>query len=178
MNKEIWKDVKGFEKLYQISNTGRVFSIRRKKILVPKTDKDGYYAVTLWNGKNNYRTIHRLVAEAFVEHKEGCNIVNHKDCNKKNNNADNLEWTTVRGNTIHAYQNSKEYQRRCQKLHDIGVESRKIKIDVYYNGEYVCAYNSKKETAKNLNISEKTVYNRLHNRFSTRSGYTFKIARG
>ncbi len=170
---EIWKDVKGFEGLYQVSNTGKVFSIRRGINLKGKTDKDGYKVVVLWNGKNNYRTIHRLVAEAFVTQKSGCNIVNHLDMDKTNNNADNLEWTTVQDNTKHAYDNNIEYQEHIRRINPIGIETRKMKIDAYYNGEYIGSYNGKKETAEQLQISEKTIYNRLHNRFSSRSGYTF-----
>lgn len=170
---EQWKDIKGFEGLYRVSNTGKVFSIRRNIMLKGKIDKYGYEAVVLWNGKNNYRTVHRLVAEAFVSKVEGCNVVNHLDCNKRNNNADNLEWTTVQGNTKHAYDNSTEYQERIKTINPMGIEARKMKIDAYLNGEYIGSYNSKKEAAEKLHINEKTVYNRLHNRFSSKSGYTF-----
>lgn len=55
----------------------------------------------------------------------------------------------------------------------MGVEARKIKLDVYLNGEFVGSYNGKKETAEALGISEKTIYNRLHGKYSSRSGYTF-----
>jgi hypothetical protein len=170
---EVWKDIKGFEGLYQVSNTGKVFSIRRNKILQGKIDRYGYQCVVLWDGKNNYRTIHRLVADAFVPHIKGCNVVNHLDCNKLNNNADNLEWTTVKGNTKHAYDHSKTYQEHLKAINPVGIEARKIKIDAYYNGEYIGSFNGKKETADRLGISEKTVYNRLHGRFTSRSGYTF-----
>ena len=114
-----------------------------------------------------------MVAETFVPRVNKCNVVNHLDCNKLNNNADNLEWTTVQGNTKHAYDNNKEYQEHIKVINPIGIEARKIKIDAYYNGEYIGSYNGKQETAQKLGISEKTVYNRLHGRFSSRSGYTF-----
>ena len=170
---EVWKDIQGFEGLYRVSNTGKVFSVRRGILLKGKIDRYGYLAVVLWNGKNNYRTVHRLVAGAFVPSKDGCNVVNHLDCNKLNNSADNLEWTTVQGNTKHAYDNSQKYQDRIKVINPVGIEAKKIKIDAYYNGEYIGSYNGKKETAEKLGISEKTVYNRLHGRFSSRSGYTF-----
>ena len=170
---EIWKDISGFEGLYRVSNTGKVFSARKNKTLQGKIDRYGYQCVVLWDGKNNYRTIHRLVADAFVPKKSGCNVVNHLDCNKQNNNASNLEWTTVQGNTKHAYENNRSYQEHMKSVHKMGCEARKIKIDAYYNGEYIGSFNGKQETAKQLGISEKTVYNRLHGRFTTRSGYTF-----
>ena len=170
---EVWKDVEGFEGLYRVSNTGKVFSVRRDKILKGKLDRYGYWCVVLWNGKNNYRTVHRLVADAFVPRIDGCDIVNHLDCNKQNNNADNLEWTTVKGNTKHAYDNIESFRERVKRVRKTGVEARKIKIDAYYQGEYVGSFNGKKETAEQLGVSEKTIYNRLHDRFSSRSGYTF-----
>lgn len=172
---DVWKDIQGFEGLYRVSNTGKVFSIRRGKVLKGKVDRYGYQAVVLWNGKNNYRTVHRLVAEAFVPKNGACNVVNHLDCNKQNNCADNLEWTTVQGNTKHAYDNSKEYQKRVAIINPMGIEAKKIKLDAYFNGVYVGSFNGKKEAAKKLNISEKTIYNRLHGRFSSRTGYSFVV---
>lgn len=171
--KEEWKSVEGYEDRYAVSNTGKVYSVKRNKILSPKTDKYGYYCVCLYNGRNKHIPIHRLVANAFVLKKEGCDIVNHIDCNKKNNNVENLEWTTVQGNTKHAYDNEKTYRDRVKKLQRMGVEAKKKKIDAYFNGVYIGSFDSKKETAEKLGVSEKTIYNRLHNRFSTRSGYFF-----
>jgi hypothetical protein len=170
---EIWKDISGFEGLYQVSNTGKVFSVRRGKVLAGKIDRYGYRCVVLWNGKNNHRTVHRLVADAFVPHIDGCNVVNHLDCNKLNNNVDNLEWTTVHGNTRHAYDHNESYRNHVKEISQKGIEARKIKIDAFFNGEYIGSYDGKCETAKRLGISEKTVYNRLHGKFSSRSGYTF-----
>lgn len=170
---EIWKDIEGFDGLYRVSNLGKVFSIRRNKILKGKVDRYGYQCVVLWNGKNNYRTVHRLVASAFVPKVEGRNVVNHLDCDKLNNNADNLEWTTVKENTIHAYKNIKHYNDRCNELWKLSMDKICVKVDAFFNGEYVGSFDSKKEAAERLGISEKTVYNRLHGRFSSRSGYTF-----
>lgn len=172
--KEEWKAIKGYEDRYLVSNTGKVYSIKRNKVLQPKTDKYGYYCVCLYNGTNKHITVHRLVADAFVQQKENCNIVNHIDCNKKNNNVDNLEWTTVQGNTRHAYENNKAFHERCKELHKMGVEAKKIRINAYLNGKYIGSFDSKKETAKKLGVSEKTIYNRLHNRFNSRSGYLFE----
>lgn len=106
---EIWKDVKDYEGIYQISNLGRVKSLDRidnkghkrpEKILYVKGDKLGYKRVCLCReGKIERRLIHRMVAEAFVERKhQGDNIVNHLDNDPSNNRADNLEWTTYKGN--------------------------------------------------------------------------------
>ena len=92
---EIWKDKKGYEGHYQVSNWGRVKSIKfgKEKILKLIKDKDGYLQVTLC--KNNIKKVykvHRLVAEAFIDNTDNLPQVNHKDENKLNNNVDNLEW--------------------------------------------------------------------------------------
>ena len=111
----LWKNGKilnGFEGLYLISNTCKVFSVRRKIELKPNTNKYGYYEVCLYNNKNYHKRIHRLVAEHFLEAKEGCNIVNHLDRNKKNNNKSNLEWTTVSGNTKHCFENNEKFRKQ------------------------------------------------------------------
>lgn len=113
---EIWKDIKGYEGLYQVSNLGRVKSLTRKvktfngvrtskgQLLKPLKTNRGYYRVDLrQNQTNKYVAIHRLVAEAFVPNPNNYHIVNHKDSNQTNNNADNLEWCTQSYNVKYAY---------------------------------------------------------------------------
>lgn len=101
-NVEVWKDIEGWEELYSISNTGKVFSKRTNKILEPILNSTGYYKVELSNGSVKKRiSIHRLVAKHFVfnPNPDIFIIVNHKDENKLNNNANNLEWCTYKYNT-------------------------------------------------------------------------------
>ena len=97
MIKEIWKDKKDYEGHYQVSNFGRVKSIKfgKERILKPVTNSSGYLLVELY--KNNIKkkySVHRLVAEAFIPNPYNLPQVNHKDENKLNNNVDNLEWCT------------------------------------------------------------------------------------
>lgn len=98
--REIWKDIKGYEGFYQISNKGRVKSFKSSSkypdkeghILNPTITK-GYLYVGLCNkGKKKPTLVHRLVAEAFVPNPDNYKEVNHMDENKLNNNAKNLEW--------------------------------------------------------------------------------------
>lgn len=99
--KEIWKDIIGYESLYQVSNCGRVKSLYygKEKILKPFLNSKGYCRVFLKNNKNSKSFfIHRLVAEAFLEKKENKNVVNHIDNNPLNNAVDNLEWVTQKEN--------------------------------------------------------------------------------
>lgn len=102
---EIWKDVKGYEGLYQVSNLGRVKSLSRalphtkgyiahyKGKLLPLQKCRNYSRVGLSkNGKQTGYFVHRLVAEAFIPNPDNLPEVNHKDENPSNNNVNNLEW--------------------------------------------------------------------------------------
>ena len=107
---EIWKKVEDFEN-YEISNLGRLKSNLKfrkyrnyqSKILKPSKDKDGYYRTILSNnGVRKNKTIHRLVAIAFLENKENYPVVNHKNGIKDEDVVENLEWCTILYNNIHA----------------------------------------------------------------------------
>ena len=113
---ENWKDIKGFEGLYQVNFWGEVKSVERtyqvgfgkKRVVkvgglrVIKVSRYGYKIVQLFkNGKPFTRSIHRLVAEAFIENPMNYRVVNHIDGNKLNNSIDNLEWCSDKQNTLH-----------------------------------------------------------------------------
>ncbi len=98
--KEVWKDIAGYEGLYQVSNFGRVRSLERVvqhmhsgKLTLPSKLKEPK------GGKRKQISIHRLVAETFIPNPDGLPCVNHKDENKTNNHVDNLEWCTYKYNT-------------------------------------------------------------------------------
>ncbi len=95
---EQWKDVKGFEGIYQISTRGRLKSFKkdpRGRILLNNNSKGDYLSVVLASGGNiRYTRIHRLVAETFIPNPKKLPEVNHRDHNRQNNRAENLEWTT------------------------------------------------------------------------------------
>lgn len=97
-NKEIWKDIAGYEGLYQISSFGNVLSLKycgsnKSHLLAPNPDHKGYLMVYLnKRGKRKTLKIHRLVASAFIPNTNNLPQVNHKDENKQNNCVENLEW--------------------------------------------------------------------------------------
>lgn len=102
---EIWKDIKGYEGMYQVSNLGRVKSLERMMknrkceeiIKVPSITNKGYYRLPLCKyGKTKYFHIHRLVAETFIPNIENKPTVDHIDRNKLNNNVSNLRWATYK----------------------------------------------------------------------------------
>lgn len=111
---EKWKDIEGFEGMYQISNHGRVKSLERNVKIrdftrrIPETllsltlDSKGYTKVSLRkNNKTFYKRVHILVANAFLDNAERKHEVNHKDHNKTNNHIKNLEWSTRKENMNH-----------------------------------------------------------------------------
>ena len=101
MDKEIWKDIYAE---YQVSNLGRVYSKKTKKLLNPSFDSWGYLQVCLYiDGKQKSKKLHRLVAEAFIPNPENKKTVNHEDGNKKNCCVSNLCWATDSEQQIHAY---------------------------------------------------------------------------
>jgi len=116
MHKEEWRDIKGYEGIYKISNKGNVKSLCRisrhgrfikEKILKPAKDKDGYILVTLCkNGRQKTSKVHRLVCCAFVNNIDNKPCVNHKNGIKNDNTVDNLEWVTIKENTQHSYDNN------------------------------------------------------------------------
>jgi hypothetical protein len=122
---ETWKPIKGYEGLYEISNIGNVASLnycgtKNRKNLKYKEQAMGYCTVGLSkDGKAKTFLVHRLVAEHFVPNPNGFPIVNHKDENKSNNRADNLEWCTYEHNNNHGTKK----ERISQKLKGKGINS-------------------------------------------------------
>lgn len=99
MINEIWKPVKHYEDLYEISNYGRVRSLTSGKYLTQHDNGRGYLSVNLWkNDKSKREYVHRLVALAFIPNPEGKPQVNHRDEDKQNNYYENLEWVTCKEN--------------------------------------------------------------------------------
>jgi hypothetical protein len=109
LTEEIWKPVKGYEGKYEVSNLGRIKSLygwNGHKLVKREYITYGYLqkmksnynrkraCLVDFHGKRKEVFVHRVVAEAFVDHPKGCDVVNHKDFNPLNNAADNLEWTT------------------------------------------------------------------------------------
>lgn len=115
---EIWKDIQGYEGFYQISNLGNVKSLervvdkgngilqhRKERIMNKRESVDGYYVAKLnVNKKSKSIAIHILVARHFIDNPNNYPEVNHKDCNRKNNQVDNLEWCTHQQNVEHSKQ--------------------------------------------------------------------------
>ncbi len=97
-----WKEIPGILG-FAASTDGRVMNVDTNKVLVPRSDHNGYDRVNIWhNGKHTTFHVHRLVAMAHIDNPETKPFINHIDGVKKNNNVDNLEWVTPKENAQHA----------------------------------------------------------------------------
>ena len=129
---EIWKSIKGYEGLYEISNTGKIRIVSSGVIKKCSTLPNGYLRVGLTKDRKvKYFYPHRLVAQAFIPNVANKPCVNHKDCNKNNNCVNNLEWVT--------YKENNDYNN--------GLLRRKISSIIYFVKK---DYPSKKELIKLL----------------------------
>lgn len=162
--KEIWKDVKDYEGLYQVSNIGRIKSlsrfvntykkgrIKKEHILSIIDNGNGYCYVTLSkNNKHKNYFVHRLVASAFINNPNNYKEINHKDNNKKNNCVDNLEWCDRSYNVKYSYDKgyhipSKNLLGKFGKEHPISKSVKQYDLQGNFIKEFESANLASKET--------------------------------
>ena len=162
---EIWKDIKGYEGLYQISSHGRVKSLfRYKKILKPALQTKGYFYVSLCKPNKNF-TIHRLVAEAFIPNPDNLPCVNHKDEDKTNNHVDNLEWCTYEYNLNFGTRN----ERISESLLNHTNTSKKV-YQYTLDGKFIKEWKSTNECGRN-GYNQGTVSSCCRGKIKTHRGY-------
>ena len=176
---ETWKDIPGFEGIYQASNVGHIrthenkttyterHGVRKWKQRVLKfkgfTPKTGY-KVDLWkNGKPHHYVVARLIALTFIGEPPSCkHTVNHKDGNRMNNNVENLEWLTLADNLRHAFENDLiQTRHKIALVFKDGIEVRcdsKAKASMYlgYNQGYIhnCLKNNRPIKSKSCEVVE------------------------
>lgn len=141
---EIWRDIKDYEGLYQVSNLGRVRNSRTGKLLKPYTNNNGYLIVQLCkNCKYKRLLIHRLVAQAFIDNPDNLPQVNHKDEDKLNNCVDNLEWCSISYNQNYGTSSERKKERLGKKVQQYTKEM-----------VFVAEYPSIKEAARQTGLDE------------------------
>ena len=138
---EIWKDIEGYEGLYQVSSFGRVKRVTTGRILKGSKDKDGYLVVGLYkNNTKSTKKIHRLVAQAFIPNHEHKPEINHIDEDKTNNKVSNLEWITRKENLNHGTRNERA-GKAISKSNSIAIIATNLKTieSTEFYGSRECA---------------------------------------
>ena len=181
--KEIWKPIKGYEGLYEISNQGRVKSLQREvirsngfkqivteKIITLISSKittrhpNPMFHVELWkDNKRKTYFIHRLVAEHFIPNLEGKPQVNHIDGNRYNNTVENLEWVTGSENMIHAYKTGLTQPRGQKPIKRIDLKTNEV---VLFKNVY--------DAARAIQAKPCAIRNALKGRCLTSNGYKWE----
>lgn len=174
---EVWKDIVGYEGLYQVSNKGRVKRVAtenmvgtgnyaREEHLLYQCCYNGYTSVALWkNNKSQRFKVHRLVALAFIPNPENLPFINHKDETRNNNCVENLEWCT------HIYNvNYGTAQERLTAKKSIPVVQKTL------DGQVVKTYPSARQAERETGISNGNISNCTNGRYKATCGYIWERA--
>lgn len=158
------KYIKGYERLYSITEDGRIFSHYLKRFLKPVIITTGYQQIGLTkDGKRTLHLVHRLVAETYIPNPNDLPIVNHKDENRTNNSVDNLEWCDKSYN----YYYGGCYERAAEKI------SKKNSRAVYCI-ELGRKFKSQTEAANELGISQGNISSCCNGKLETAGGYHWR----
>jgi hypothetical protein len=174
--KEIWKDVIGFEGSYQVSNMGNIKSLEREikhfrgglmtlkeRILNPCANSKGYsIAILSKENKRHVKSMHRLVASAFIHNHENKITVNHKNGIKNDNRLINLEWATVSENVKHAYDSKLKYPYQ-KKISQFTLD-----------GQYIKSFDSIIQVQRELGINGSHISSVCKGKRKTTGGYIWK----
>lgn len=162
-----WRIVKEYNR-YEVNQNGEIRHINRRHILKPQKNKNGYVYVTFnIQGQRKHFAVHRIVANAFVPNPLNLKEVNHKDYNKENNCANNLEWISSSANKIHAYKKEQNHYSRSKKVEQYSLEGILIKT-----------FNSITQAAQEMNCCKSAISNCCLGRTSSSQGFRWKFVEG
>ena len=186
MENEVWKDIVGYEGLYQVSNLGRVKSLKRKvyagrnrmrwqyeRILSNnKTNGNGYIVVSLnKESKSKNKYVHRLVAEAFLENPNNYKYINHKDQNTFNNNVNNLEFCTAQYNSTY---HDAHIKRGLKHRNNLANSKKVYQLDE--NENIIKEFPSMAEANRQLGTNHTSIYACINGKQKHAFGYKWKYA--
>lgn len=177
---EVWKDIEGYEGLYQVSSLGNIRSLDRyvKHKLIKGRNMRlkvccGYLRVGLRQVNIGQKTflIHRLVAQAFIPNPDKLPQVNHKDENKENNCVDNLEWCTATYNINYGTRNKKcgDWQKQNSKL-------KKAICQYTLDGQFVAEFPSISEAERQLGLFSGSIIKSCKAQTKSAGGYIWRYA--
>lgn len=191
---EIWKDIKGYEGLYQISSYGRVKSLERiiklsnnfgnfsyktsERMLQLITNNKGYYVVSLVKNKQKKQhRVHQLVAKHFLNNENNFNCINHIDGDKKNNHVNNLEYCTDSHNIKEAYRIGLKKPNFCMlgKLDDKCPNSIPVN-QLTIDGVFIKRWNSSREAMRQLNMKANHIMDCCMGKRKSTYGYRWEYA--
>lgn len=162
---EDFRDIPGYEGLYQVSNLGRVKGLYKNIIKRLKTTKDGYLEVGLSkNGIEKKYRVHRLVAITFIPNPDNLPEVNHLDENKTNNCVSNLEWCTHKQNINYGTHHDRMVKTQSKPVLQFDKE-----------GGFIKEWSSIAQISRELNINTGSVSNCCNGKAKTASGFIFKF---
>lgn len=180
---EIWKPIKGYEELYEVSNIGRVKGLRKyvdvginshyrnEKILKQSLDGKGYMMIWLYKDKNRKTMkVHRLVAEAFISNPEKKPQIDHINANKTDNRVCNLRWCTNKENC------NNEHARKRNSENNTGVRNNKARRVRQYtlNGVFVREWGYINAVKKILGIGHSHISQCCSGKRNSAGGYVWK----
>ena len=170
---EHWKEIDGFEGIYEVSDLGRVKSLKygKEKILKPQKDGSGYLQVCLCkDGQCKSITVHRLIAEAFIPNPNNLDTINHKDEVKTNNTVSNLEWMSREDNI--------NYGTRNKRVAEANTNNPKISKQVQMfdkkTGELLATFPSLMEAVRVTGINQGNVSSCCNGKLKSAGGYVWK----
>lgn len=197
---EIWKDIKDYENIYQVSNLGRVKSLKRitsnnhivnEKIRKLTIDKDGYFVVSLWiNGKSKQHFVHRLVALSFIPNPDNKPHIDHINADKSDNRVENLRWCTQKENNNNPISRTKFLNNRykvegtkrislykpSKEVKDKIAEKHKKPIGMYKDGILIKNFKSAADAEReNSNYKFMSISAACKGRLKTYRGYEWKF---
>ena len=178
---EIWKDIEGYEGLYQVSNTGKVrkyiiYRSKWKNLKLMKNNK-GYYRVHLCKNKisKEYK-VHRLVGITFIPNPENKPEINHINGIKTDNRVENLEWNTHKENMTHAFYKLKRQHIVSSNVKEKSKKNKQKQVIQYaIKIEKIAKYNSIKEASEINNISRSAIGKCCNRKQKDAGGYIWQF---
>ena len=169
---ETWKEIAGYEGIYEVSDLGRVKSLgnnksKKEKILKPLNNTRGYLQVMLCkDGHTKRLLVHRLVAKAFIPNPNNLETINHKDEDKTNNFVSNLEWMSIKDNTNYGTRN----KRMAEAL------SKKVQMFDKSTGELLATFPSTMEAGRKTGINQSHICSCCNGNRKSAGGFVWGYA--